>query len=222
MTLGEKIQTLRAESSISQEELAHRLGVSRQAVSKWELDKTVPDVKYIVALSDLFHITTDALLKDGEPTVSADAATPQPASPVPHDRSATLVTLLCCGNGFLLALIMLSFLMPLFFRYPAALWPLYLVLVLGLGLFFAGRSALPSPARALRRYRRASAWCLTLWGAALALLLGYQEVIEDLLFDQVLGLSGVAILLFLTAMLIGSMYLVSYLLVLWMTRSVQA
>ena len=46
MTLGEKIQALRTDIGLSQEDLAERLGVSRQAVSKWELDKTVPDVKY--------------------------------------------------------------------------------------------------------------------------------------------------------------------------------
>ena len=62
MTLGEKLQSLRAEAGLSQEDLAEHLAVSRQAVSKWELDKTVPDVKYIVALSDLFGVTTDYLL----------------------------------------------------------------------------------------------------------------------------------------------------------------
>ena len=64
MTLGEKIQALRTAAGQSQENLAEKLDVSRQAVSKWELDKTVPDVKYIVALSELFGVTTDFLLKD--------------------------------------------------------------------------------------------------------------------------------------------------------------
>ena len=62
MTLGAKIQALRADAGMSQEDLAERLVVSRQAVSKWELDKTVPDVKYIVALSELFLVSTDYLL----------------------------------------------------------------------------------------------------------------------------------------------------------------
>ena len=64
LTLGEKLQNLRTDAGMSQEDLADRLGVSRQAISKWELGKTVPDVKYIVALSDLFQVTTDYLLKE--------------------------------------------------------------------------------------------------------------------------------------------------------------
>ena len=50
MTLGAKIQALRADAGMSQEDLAERLVVSRQAVSKWDLDKTVPDVKNILWL----------------------------------------------------------------------------------------------------------------------------------------------------------------------------
>ena len=59
MTLGEKLQNLRTDAGMSQEDLADRLGVSRQAISKWELGKTVPDVKYIVELSNLYRISTD-------------------------------------------------------------------------------------------------------------------------------------------------------------------
>ena len=59
MTLGEKIQMLRINAGLSQEGLAERLGVSRQAISKWELDKTVPDVKYIVELIEMFRVSTD-------------------------------------------------------------------------------------------------------------------------------------------------------------------
>ncbi len=66
MTLGEKLQLLRSRSGLSQEELAERLAVSRQAVSKWELDKTVPEVRYIVSVSELFGVTTDCLLKEGD------------------------------------------------------------------------------------------------------------------------------------------------------------
>lgn len=63
MTFGEKLQALRTDAALSQEDLAAKLNVSRQAISKWELDKTVPDVKYIVELSELFQVTTDYLLK---------------------------------------------------------------------------------------------------------------------------------------------------------------
>lgn len=65
MVLGEKILMLRKARGMSQEQLAQALEVSRQAVSKWELNEAVPDVTRVVAMSELFGVTTDYLLKDG-------------------------------------------------------------------------------------------------------------------------------------------------------------
>ena len=62
MTLGSKIQKLRKEKGLSQEKLATEIGVSRQAVSKWELDESAPDTDKIVAISQLFNVSTDYLL----------------------------------------------------------------------------------------------------------------------------------------------------------------
>ena len=62
MTLGKKLQLLRKARGISQEQLAETLGVSRQAVSKWELDATLPDTGNIIALGKMFGVTTDYLL----------------------------------------------------------------------------------------------------------------------------------------------------------------
>ncbi len=67
--LSEKIAKLRRESGWSQEELAERLEVSRQSVSKWESGVSQPDVDRIVAMSRLFDVSTDYLLKD-EPGVA--------------------------------------------------------------------------------------------------------------------------------------------------------
>ncbi len=64
MTLGEKLARLRKARGMSQEQLAAALGVSRQAVSKWELGEAVPDVSRVVAMSELFGVTTDYLLKN--------------------------------------------------------------------------------------------------------------------------------------------------------------
>lgn len=64
MNLGEKIQTLRKAQGMSQEALAQQLEVSRQSVSKWELNDSVPDVSKIIMMSNLFSVTTDYLLKD--------------------------------------------------------------------------------------------------------------------------------------------------------------
>lgn len=66
MTMGKKIQELRRVAGLSQEQLAAQLGVSHQSVSKWERDDAVSDVSKVVLLSELFGVTTDALLKEGE------------------------------------------------------------------------------------------------------------------------------------------------------------
>ena len=64
MELSEKIQMLRKKEGLSQEAFAEKMGVSRQAVSKWELGVSKPDVDKIVMMSSLFQVTTDYLLKD--------------------------------------------------------------------------------------------------------------------------------------------------------------
>lgn len=64
MILAEKITGLRKKQGWSQEELAEQLGVSRQAVSKWESATSVPDLERVLAMSRLFGVSTDYLLKD--------------------------------------------------------------------------------------------------------------------------------------------------------------
>jgi transcriptional regulator with XRE-family HTH domain len=64
MTLGEKIQQLRKNNSLSQESLAEKLEISRQAISKWELGESIPDSDKIVQLSKFFKVSTDFLLFD--------------------------------------------------------------------------------------------------------------------------------------------------------------
>ncbi|MEG1271540.1 MAG: helix-turn-helix transcriptional regulator, partial [Ruthenibacterium sp.] len=64
MTLGEKLQKLRKEKNLSQEQLAEALAVSRQAVSKWELADAIPDTDKIVLLANYFDVSTDYLLQE--------------------------------------------------------------------------------------------------------------------------------------------------------------
>ena len=66
MMLADKIIALRKKQGWSQEELAQKLDVTRQSVSKWESSQSVPDIAKIVQLSELFGVTTDHLLKDEE------------------------------------------------------------------------------------------------------------------------------------------------------------
>ena len=64
MILADKITEERKRNGWSQEELAEKLGVSRQAVSKWESAASVPDLQRVIQLAELFGVSTDYLLKD--------------------------------------------------------------------------------------------------------------------------------------------------------------
>lgn len=66
MTLSEKILHLRSQKGLSQLELAEQLGVSRQSVSKWETGQSVPDLDKLIKLADLFGVSVDELVREGE------------------------------------------------------------------------------------------------------------------------------------------------------------
>jgi transcriptional regulator with XRE-family HTH domain len=68
MKIADRILELRKQKGISQEALADQLGVSRQAVSKWESEQSTPDMDKIILMSEFFEVTTDYLLKGIEPT----------------------------------------------------------------------------------------------------------------------------------------------------------
>ena len=79
MTLSEKILSLRTARGLSQGDLAEKLGVSRQSVSKWETGQSTPDLDKIIKLADLFGVTVDELVREEE--------APKPESEVPsQDR----------------------------------------------------------------------------------------------------------------------------------------
>ena len=62
MGLGKKLQSLRKKLKISQEQLAEKLDVTRQTISKWELEETTPDIKQAQKISEFFKISLDELL----------------------------------------------------------------------------------------------------------------------------------------------------------------
>ena len=72
MTTGERIAALRKGRGMTQEQLAEGLGVTRQSVSKWELDQATPEVGCAVALCDLFGVSLDYLLRGVEPFPAAE------------------------------------------------------------------------------------------------------------------------------------------------------
>lgn len=62
MSLGNSLFNARKRSGLSQEDVAEKLGVSRQTISKWELDETLPDIRQSKYLSNLYHVTMDELI----------------------------------------------------------------------------------------------------------------------------------------------------------------
>lgn len=120
MTLGEKIISLRRARGLSQEDLAITLGVSRQAVSKWETGDATPDTDKVVALANYFAVTTDWLLRDIEP----ERAPAQKSNPLTQQRFAPM--LLCidwCGAA-------LGLIMSVYGLTAASEWPSLIGLML--------------------------------------------------------------------------------------------
>lgn len=94
MTTGEKIKSLRKKQNLSQEQLADSLGLSRQAVSRWETENAIPETNMIVRLSEIFGVTTDYLLKE-------DTNEPPELliSPLPRRRVSTNLVLGIIGTA---------------------------------------------------------------------------------------------------------------------------
>ena len=104
MSLGTNISRLRAEHHLSQGDLAEALAVSRQSVSKWETDSSVPDLDKLVKLSQVFDVTLDELVMGAEPRPKAE--TPPQQVVVSHRMPGRKIagTILFC-MGFLAFLI---------------------------------------------------------------------------------------------------------------------
>ena len=99
MTMAERLQRLRKEHHFSQEQLAEKLQVSRQAVSKWENGQTAPDLNNIIAMSNLYEVTTDYILIGRE-------RSPKENREKDRKRKSGMI---CLGGGIILTL-----LLPLF------------------------------------------------------------------------------------------------------------
>ena len=122
MTVGEKIQYYRKREQMSQEELAHRLLVSRQTVSQWENGQTLPTIDNLMRLCEIFEISVDDLLFDPKPTedasptpaASAEALAPTRKKSRKSDRAlrtSSLFVFLSCFDGLICGLLMLGLLL---------------------------------------------------------------------------------------------------------------
>lgn len=73
MQFHEKLYSLRKKAGMTQLDLAEKLGVSRQAVSRWEMGTAMPEIENLIAMSDLFSVSLDYMLKEKQDTLSAPA-----------------------------------------------------------------------------------------------------------------------------------------------------
>ena len=104
MDLGERLYQLRKARNLSQAEVADTLGVSRQSVSKWENNTSVPELDKLVKLGELFGLTLDELVKgEAAPAPAGRLEQSRPVSgPAGGRRIAAIVLLVCGGVGSLL------------------------------------------------------------------------------------------------------------------------
>ncbi|MCY7023381.1 helix-turn-helix domain-containing protein [Streptococcus sanguinis] len=134
MNLSDRIQYLRKARGISQEGLADQLGVSRQAVSKWESEQSMPDLYKIISMSDYFEVTTDYLLKGIEPVVQKEEE-----QSIKHRRIASNIcyqlSLGFVGLGIILSIILADFL-----KISILLTPVLIVQGVGLLVWGTGRN----------------------------------------------------------------------------------
>lgn len=135
MTLGEKIQKLRKKHGFSQEQLAGQLNVSRQAVSKWELNDSIPDLEKVIAISELFKVSLDELLM--ESGVGRD-------SEVAGDKKGNRKTHRIVMTGLLVAVALLVICLILFdnqlvFETLWFIFNLLLLVLILIGCFFLGK-----------------------------------------------------------------------------------
>ena len=148
MTLGQKITNLRKARGMTQEELSESIGVTRQTISKWELDTSTPDLDYLCRLCDLFGVTADYLIRPEKEIVeSAPSAIPLPPpapsstpSPVPSPAPPTAppsihsisATRFAGWVLFILGLVLsqIALIFTLFSRDTSVLWVTAAVLVI--------------------------------------------------------------------------------------------
>lgn len=116
MTLGERLIQLRAKAGLGQDTLAEQLGVSRQSVSKWENDASVPDLEKLVKLSGVFGVSLDELVKGEVP----DSAAPAVKAGVTAEELRLHRQRLVGIAFFLSAVVLYSYALT----GPIAVWPL--------------------------------------------------------------------------------------------------
>lgn len=108
MAFGETLTALRKSMGLSQEQLAEELDLTRQTISKWELNQSTPDIEYIIRLSNFFEVSTDHLIK-GEKTAKADEHVKNIEQSVTSDeRKRTGYKLMCAFSALISAVALMG------------------------------------------------------------------------------------------------------------------
>lgn len=118
--LGARLQKLRRQAGMSQQELADQLRVSRQSISKWELRTATPDLDNLVRLSKLFGVSLDELVLGR--TEKPQETSQQPAQPVEDLKTKRMKWMRLCLIAGVLCLILAFALLPLHQLFDRHLW----------------------------------------------------------------------------------------------------
>lgn len=164
MTIGQKIYELRTTHNLSQGELAEKLDVSRQSVSKWETDAAIPDLDKLMKLCDLFGVTLDELVgRENESAKPTETLSPPSAQPVAHPAPNAAFTTQKIVGYILLAVALLGGILLAIFVDPLLAFMIALPMLICAIICIAAK-------------RRAGYWCMwTVWfvfGTILNILVG--------------------------------------------------
>ena len=99
MSLGKRLTQLRKAKGLSQEQLAEKLDLTRQTISKWELNQSTPDLDYLVRLSDYFEVTTDYLIKGERETDATNNSSQNEENTATPQRTAPFKRCFCLGTS---------------------------------------------------------------------------------------------------------------------------
>ncbi len=146
MNLGSQIKKYRSELSLSQDELAEKIFVSRQSISNWENDKNYPDIKSLLLLSEVFQVSLDQLVKGDLEMMKREITTQELAN---FQKDSTIMTVF-----FLLMLIS-----PIPLAHFLGWWGMAVYLIIcAVGLYFAFRVEKHKKKYDIQTYKEISAF----------------------------------------------------------------
>lgn len=175
MNLAERILALRKARNLSQEELAEQIGVSRQAVGKWESGQSQPDLDKVIALSEFFGVSCDYLLKGDVPEASTDPEAPKEAEfALPPNADKVILWIATFFNFSIYVLAV-----ALWRQFQTPLCTALAFLGLGAGTFFfllvSHMLASKAPGVDVRRCRL-NFWRINVWLLALPVMAQVQNL----------------------------------------------